>query len=116
MTKSTNNTWHWTIGIRTQLASIGPTTSNQLVCFINFQLTQDDDGHSIKDSSDVGQHPQEQGEFEWVDEILNQEQTTKFSDVSVDMGDSNASDLLNLFRWESQIDVQELSARDDKMS
>lgn len=71
------------------------------------QLTQDDDSHSVEDGPDVSQQPQKQCEFEWVDEVFDEEEATQFGDVCVDVSHSDAGDVLNLLGLQSQVNVQD---------
>lgn len=76
------------------------------------QLTKNDNSHAVEDCSDVGHEPQKQCKFEWVNEVLDQEETTQFGDVSIDVSHSNASDLLNLLGWQCQVNIQNFSKHD----
>lgn len=73
----------------------------------NSNLTKDNDGHSVEDGSNVGQQVQQQSEFEWVNDILDKEEAAQFSGVSVEVGNGDTSNLLNLFGRQCQVDVQE---------
>lgn len=74
-----------------------------------YTLTQNNNSHAVEDRSNVCQEPQKQCELEWVNEILHKEKTTQFGDVSIDMSYNNSGDILDLFWWQSQVDVQEFS-------
>lgn len=72
-------------------------------------LTKYNDCHSVEDSAHIGQNPHEESEFDWIHDVLNEEQASQFSDISVKVCNQHASNLLDFVFLQCQVKVQEFS-------
>lgn len=64
-------------------------------------LTQNNQSDSIEPGSQVGECPKQQTELDGVNQIFNQEQASQFSQESIDVGNADGGNFLDLLLWQS---------------
>lgn len=74
----------------------------------HFFRTKNHQCHAVKPWSQIGETPQQETEFNGIDKIFNEEQTTQFSQESVNVSHTDGSNLLYTFSWQHQFNVQVL--------
>jgi len=73
--------------------------------------TKDQESESVEPSANVSHNPEEDAEFDGVDHVFDQDETTEFADVGGHVRRDDFSVFLGLLRADGQVHLQVLSER-----
>lgn len=72
-------------------------------------LTQNNECNAVEPGSQVSQCPEENAEFDGINQVLNQKQAPQFRQECVDVCNTDGGNLLGFLLWQSQFEFQVLS-------
>ena len=65
----------------------------------------EDQSHGVKPTSDVRQNPQRKAEFDGIQHIFHQEQTSELNEGGIEFIGGVVGNLVNFVLWDCQVDV-----------
>lgn len=72
-------------------------------------LTDDDEGHAVEPSTEVGETPQKNTKLKRIYEILDEEESAQFGYGGVGVSHCDVGNIVNFFSRQSEVDVENIS-------
>ena len=79
-----------------------------LISTLKCTHTNDNESHAIEPGAQICQTPQQYSKFDWVYQILNQEEPSQFQSCCIHMGHSDVRHFSHLVLWQCQVQLQDV--------